>query len=256
MREVSVNLEKIGTLHALNQDTRDALRTFRKGLAIRRRLCRMDRSNAQWRHDLSVSLAKIGDILIEQADFAGALKAYHEGNEILSALRAEAPDNAAWRHAEHSIKSRIGDVLQQQDRIAEAAAVFQESLDVIRTLAEEAPGNREWRRDVSVGLSKLGDVLLRRRKRPDGRSAVSFYREALDVMQKLSAADPYNTAWEIEVVSLLWRLALAGDARRERASEAIAILHRLASQQRLGPEQREWIPMLESIRGRSRVART
>ena len=62
----------------------------------------------------------------------------------------------------------------------------------------------------------------------------------------LAAADPSNTQWQTNVVVSLFKLARAGDDPRGRLNEALAILNRLRSQNRLPPAQQRWIGMIEA----------
>jgi len=77
-------------------------------------------------------------------------------------------------------------------------------------------------------------------------AASETYGEALDIMRVLAARDQSNTQWQIDIVSLLWRLALADDDPRSRWREARLMLEQLRSQARLAPAQLAWIDTIEA----------
>jgi hypothetical protein len=58
--------------------------------------------------------------------------------------------------------------------------------------------------------------------------------------------DPANTQWHTDKVLSLWRLALIADDARARWSEALAILERLKSLDRLSTTQLKWIDAIKA----------
>jgi hypothetical protein len=50
-----------------------------------------------------------------------------------------------------------------------------------------------WQRDLSVSYNRIGDV---QRAQGDLPSALSSYKQGLEIAQKLAARDPANTDWQ------------------------------------------------------------
>jgi tetratricopeptide (TPR) repeat protein len=237
-REVSVSLERLGEALERQGDLTGALARYREGLDIIREVAAGDPGNSRWRRDVSVRSTKIGDIMFDQTDFDGALAAYREGCDVMRALATQEPGRAAWRRDLYATLFRIGDVLQAKGDLAGALALHQEGLDTIRALVVRDPDNTEWERDLWASLIKVGEVL---EDRGDVAGALMRYRESLDVMRALAALDPDNALREIDLVVSLWRLSLVDDEARGRCHEALAILERLRSQNRLEPARLAWI---------------
>jgi len=161
----------------------------------------------------------------------------------MRALAAEQPDSARWRRDLYAGLFRIGNVRQAQDDLAEARGLHQEGLDTIRALVSQDPWNIEWQRDVWASLIKLGEVL---EDEGDIAGAVARYREGLAVMRALASKDPDNTRWQTDTAASLVRLAFADDDARGRCREALAMLERLRSQDRLEPAQVSLIDLVEA----------
>ena len=58
------------------------------------------------------------------------------------------------------------------------------------------PANTGWRRDLSVSYNKIGDVQT---AQGDLASALSSYKEGVEIAQKLAVRDPANTEWKIDL---------------------------------------------------------
>ena len=115
-------------------------------------------------------------------------------------------------------------------------------VDIERALAARDPGNTEWSRELSLNLNSVGHLL---KVQGDRAGALEAYRESLNVRRELANRDPSNPEWQTAVIITLSKLAEIGDDARERLSEALAILMRLKSENRLIREER-WIDKFES----------
>jgi hypothetical protein len=72
----------------------EALKSFRDGLEIRRRLANTDPSNAGWQHDVAVAYDRVGDALVSQGGLEDGLQSYRDERTILERLIRSDPNNA------------------------------------------------------------------------------------------------------------------------------------------------------------------
>ena len=158
-------------------------------------------------------------------------------------MAASDAHNTRWRRDLSTSLAKVGDVLNAQGDSSRALVAYREGLDIMRALCRQDPSEAGWRRELSAILARLGDLLLAENKFED---ALTAYRESLDIMRALSGMDPDNTQWHTDKVLSLWRLALIADDARARWSEALAILERLKSLDRLSTTQLEWIDAIKA----------
>ena len=90
---------------------------------------------------------------------------------------------------------------------------------------------------------RIGDILFEQDRLSD---ALANYRESLAMMEGLAAADPDNVQWQIEEVSLHWRLATSGDDAISRWSIVVEILQSLKAADKLPAEQTSWLSEAEA----------
>lgn len=239
----SVILGNIGDLHMDRGDLEGALIAYRQSLDIVSLLSAQQPDNSAWRRELYASLVRVGDVLHAQHNLVDSLQTQRKGLDIIRALAASDAHNTRWRRDLSTSLAKVGDVLNAQGDSSRALVAYREGLDIMRALCRQDPSEAGWRRELSAILARLGDLLLAENKFED---ALTAYRESLDIMRALSGMDPDNTQWHTDKVLSLWRLALIADDARARWSEALAILERLKSLDRLSTTQLEWIDAIKA----------
>jgi hypothetical protein len=160
---------------------------------------------------------------------------------IFRHLAAEDRGITEWRSDVLESLGRLGVGLEKEDPQA-AFVIYRLCVDIERALAARDPGNTEWSRELSLNLNSVGHLL---KVQGDRAGALEAYRESLNVRRELANRDPSNPEWQTAVIITLSKLAEIGDDARERLSEALAILMRLKSENRLIREER-WIDKFES----------
>ena len=182
-------------------------------LAFRRRLAKIDPSNAQWRHDEACVLYRIGNI-------------YRDAGKNAEAIVALAGEVAIWRELAQAIprdRQRQLHIATSLKRFAEAnvgaadvqgaLAAYEESVVSWRRLLRGDPDNTRWLSNLAQCLEKIGDL---KREVADDKGACSAYEEMLLIDRKLVELDVSNR-------ELLWNLSLSLD----RIGNAKLILHDL-----------------------------
>jgi tetratricopeptide (TPR) repeat protein len=100
--------ERIGDVEVAQGNLTEALKSFRDGHIIRKRLAKADPNNAGWQRDLAVSYDRFGNVQMTQGDLTEALKSFRDGLAIRERLAKADPNNAGWqRDLQYSV-GRIG----------------------------------------------------------------------------------------------------------------------------------------------------
>ena len=127
-------------------------------------------------------------------------------------------------------------VQKQVNRYYERMEVSEEDTDILRQRA--------------VAFYNQGDILL---DQGNLQGALQAYQNGHAIAQKLVAADPSNTTWQIDLVVSFWKIGSSIDVTTEpdkqeaqdKLSRALDILRRLDEQGRLAPRYQQWISTIE-----------
>jgi len=111
-----------GDRDAQQGDLVNALKNYREGSAIMRRLSEADNRNAGFQRDLSVVRNRIGAALLAQGDLQGAIEEHRSSLAIMERLTAENPDNIEFRRDLAWCNARIAEVLRAQGRAVDRLA--------------------------------------------------------------------------------------------------------------------------------------
>ena len=218
-RDVSVALNKLGSVDLKGGDTAAALRRYEKALGIMRRLAERDPSNATWQRDLAISINGVGDVKAQRGDARGALAAYDEGLTIMRGLQVHDPTNldlqreiAVRLNATGGMKLSIGDA-------AGATADHEQGLTICRALAKSNPDNTQWQRDVFFSLVKIGDLKAQAGNLAEANRA---YGEGVAIVRRLAALDPSNPLLLLDIAQGLSKL---GDIKLDDAERNARVAH-------------------------------
>jgi tetratricopeptide (TPR) repeat protein len=182
---------------------------------------------------LATALNRVGETLAMQSDLAGALAAYRESAVIARKLYATTPDKPEARRALLASLNGVGDLLRADwDRrdLVEALTVYQESAEIAGKMLLKDASDLSVRKRLAEAASRAGDL---QRARRNAAGAVDSYREALHQARWIAKEETDNIGVDIQVALLLYKLAYVGDDPRGRLTEAVQILRRMKSQNRL-----------------------
>ena len=177
-RSYGIGLDRIGDIRTAQGNLSGALEAYQASLDIRDALAKADPNNTEWQRDLSVSHDRIGNIRTAQGNLSGALQAYQASLDIRDALAKADPHNSLWQRDLSVSHDRIGDIRTAQGNLSGALQAYQASLDIADALAKADPHNTQWQRDLIVSHWRMAEA---------GGDAVSHYRQALDVAERLQA---------------------------------------------------------------------
>jgi tetratricopeptide (TPR) repeat protein len=127
-------------------------------------------------------------------------------------------------------------------RLDEATEAYSKELAIRQSLAAIDPHNLDWQNDLWGSYYEMGRV-----EAGAGRTeeALTNYREALAVIERLTAAYPDQTNLQMSWVGTLLTLALIGDEARARLQQGLTILRRLDAEGRLPADRKSWIGVFE-----------
>ncbi len=148
----------------------DALVLLREALAIRERLAQGEGNDRRSQHALAISFAGIGDVL-------GGMSVRHRA---------------------------AGDREGFAARLEEALVSRGKAVAILERLVRDEPSNTAWLRDLAVGYDKVGEILGTQARYVDGgltrlvraEDALASYRKSLAVLERLTASDRSNVAWQ------------------------------------------------------------
>jgi tetratricopeptide (TPR) repeat protein len=213
-RDISVTLNRLGSVALSSGEVTEALKNYEEALAIMRRLAEPTRNNVIWQQDLASSLHGIGNVKSRTGDARGALAAYDEGLVILRRLAQSHPDDLGLQREIAVRANDIGDMKLRTGDTTAAAADYEEGLTIARDLVKKNPGNTRWQRDVFFSLTKLGDLKV---QMGEATAAVALYGEAVANARHLAARDPDNSSFRFDIAQALCKLGdvVLGDADQD-----------------------------------------
>jgi tetratricopeptide (TPR) repeat protein len=189
------------------------LAAWAESLAFRRRLAKIDPSNAQWRHDEACILNRIGNICRDAGKNTDAMIALAGEVAIWREMAQAAPrDRQRQLNIATSLK-RFADAKVGAADVQGAIAAYEESLVSWRRLLRGDPDNTRWLSNLAQCLEKIGDL---KRLVADDQGACIAYEELLLIDRQLVELD-------INDSELLWNLSLSLD----RIGNVKLILHDL-----------------------------
>jgi tetratricopeptide (TPR) repeat protein len=191
-RDLSVAYNEVGDVQKAHGDLAGALKSYRDGLEIAKRLPQSD-PNAGWQRDLSVSYNKVGDVQKAQGDLTGALKSYGDGLKIAKRLAQSDPANAGWRRNLSWSHENVGDVQKAQGDLAGALKSYRDGFAIRERLAQSDAANAGWKSELSLSYEKVGDVQV---AQGDLTGALESYRDSLAIIEPLAQSDPSNANWQ------------------------------------------------------------
>ena len=239
-RDVSVTLNRLGSIALNNSELAEALKNDEEALGIMRRLNERDPANAAWQRELAISLSGIGDVKSQTGDTRSALAAYDEGLAIIRRLSQREPANLKLQREIAVRLNETGNMKLNTGDAAAAAADYEEGLAITRSLVKQNPQNTQWQRDVFFNLTKIGDL---RAQAGDTTAAAARYGEAVEIARHLAVLDPGNPSLLLDLAQGLCKMGdvkldiADQDARLRLYENALTIMRALAEQY---PDNSTW----------------
>ena len=168
-------------------------------------------------------------------------KAAEDAQECLTIAQRFYDLDKSQRRAQRVLKiahDQLGDCLLQSGASPRDVRVFehrQRSLELAETILQAAPKSAQAARETLDSISRIGDLMLERGEQSDMETAIQHFSRALEITEKLSAANPGSAKHVFEVIASHQRLASlcqqhgdkVGEEKHARAS--YDLLHELVA---------------------------
>ena len=194
LREVMAAYSRVGDIQGSPSsanlgDTKGAIESYRKALAIAEKLASAGPNDAGTRRNLAAIHGKIGEVLAASGDTVAALESHRTSLRIRQALLDADPANAgAQRDLSQSYDS-IGNALVASGDTPAALDSKRKALAIAQRLADADPADAELQRSLMVTNTGIADLLA---SRGDTRGALVSFQNVLRVAQRMAAADPHD----------------------------------------------------------------
>jgi len=173
-----------------------ALESYRKALALARKLAPGDENNIQALRLLATCYYKLGHLQSEMGDPAKGIQMLRQSQDMEEKVYARSGENQQDMKLLVRIYERVGDA-EMKDRDAVAALqTYRRALPLVERLAVLAPGHL-----TQYGLSqvhaRIGDALA---FRADLASTMESYSKSLTIREKIVSQNPANATYRRELM--------------------------------------------------------
>jgi eukaryotic-like serine/threonine-protein kinase len=189
-----------GTMFANLGDTKAALKSQRKALALRRQIATADPHDVRAARDLAVSLRTVGILQWETGDMDAALAQVRGALQVLLPIAGQ-PDAAPDLRVELAgTYNYAGRIMQERGDTAGAREQYAADIAILEALLRTDPSNPSYLRALSVALEQTGAAFMFEGDLPH---ALASHREALKLRQQLTATAPFNADYQ-RTVGVSW----------------------------------------------------
>jgi non-specific serine/threonine protein kinase/serine/threonine-protein kinase len=200
-RELASAYQKVGEVQgeagsANLGDTRGALRSFRKALAMREALARESPGNAELAQELGATLDSLGSTLTQTGNTAAAFDTYRRALEVREKIVAADPHGVVPRRALATSYHHIAEGLVDRGEYRQALSVWRKESELFENLWKENPADKRAQRNVALGYKYLGGTLERLGNHAE---ALELYTRAVALDEARSAADPTGAQARIDL---------------------------------------------------------
>jgi serine/threonine-protein kinase len=229
--ELADAYERVGSITSEIGSKEEALRSYERALAIRRRLADRDPSARLPRRDLAWDHDAIGKLQRETGRITEAERSLGRARDLRRGLVAEDPSSAESASDLAVSLDNLGVLLAATDRAAEALKCLEQAREIRERLADSHPG------EVRFQAGLADSIQIKGRLYDDiGRpaEALGAYSQALAIRRRLAEARPADPEVQHSLacadldLGMLQRAVGRFDEARASYEEALEIQTRLA----------------------------
>jgi serine/threonine protein kinase/tetratricopeptide (TPR) repeat protein len=220
-RNRSLAHKQIGDVRMRNGDVRAALAQYRSALGIDRDLASADPDNSQAVLDLSFSESKVGSALGKLGQTREALLILEGAVSKQESLLAKDPHHILlYNHLANSYTRLADCLLDSADRKA-AIVYYRKAVAARVRLSEKSPTSSTNRGALAECYMNLAKALAPRER----EEALKQYSNAVDILERLTAADRSNARYRVALADALSNTArqYVGIAAQEKAPPAMRL---------------------------------
>jgi tetratricopeptide (TPR) repeat protein len=217
-----------------------ALAEYRDAERIARRLVELAPADAGHQRALMFIGTKIGDVQQKLGDFDGAVATYRAALHVIEKVAAGDPKNHGWRRDVSTTQRRIAQVLAAKNDFDGAIDGYRAAIGMLAGLERDA--DNVTKSNLATTRRFLAELYARRE---DWTNAAAEYASAIEIHERLLAADPDHATWQYSLAPLYtgmadilrWQGDLPGAL--EQARKAYAIRQGLARKDPSSPARRD-----------------
>ena len=210
--KLALSTLKLGDVLRDQGDSTSALNSYESGLGLRKDLAGTDPADVTARGLEAAAYLKVGALHKLQGNPDKALAAYEASRDIVQGLVASDATTDDWRTTLALSHRLIGEIEQESKKLPEALKSYQASLDIARTLAEAKPDDPLRQFGLASAYEAMGSIqfdqarALTKYTDDAGRPALLSLEASADIIKRLVAADPKNTAWQRGLAGVLEKI--------------------------------------------------
>jgi tetratricopeptide (TPR) repeat protein len=166
--------------------------------------------------DLAWAHLKIGDLLEQQNKMSAAKEQYLAAKQLLDATLVSELNSLPLQSTSASTLSRLADVFIAEGNMPEAQRYSDEGVAIMRRLATNSSDNY-YPSSLAIFLNKRGTIS---QLSNDIAGASRFFKESLDINERLAKIDPTNKEWLGQLATSYGNVGYAID-RQGNLSESL-----------------------------------
>ena len=213
-------------------DLQGSVDQLKQLLPIAEKLSAADPGNLANQRNLALAYLDYGFKRSSLGDGTGGLEDCRKAVGMLESVAARDPKDKRSGRVLAVAYDRLGELLvTYQKQHAEALVMYEKALAAERALLDHDPRNTDVRRMAAWEIMRTGEEII---AEGDTTKALDRYRESLGEMQALSAADPKNVLFHLDIAAVLARIG-AADLKLGHADAARTELQHSLSEVALSP---------------------
>jgi non-specific serine/threonine protein kinase/serine/threonine-protein kinase len=193
-------------------DSKGALESSRKSLAILETLRREQPGNQQVLLSLARNYQQISDVLAFSGDDAGMVEQSGEALKIYDSLAGSLARDPKFQKERVTQIYHYANQLQSADRLDEAATEYRRAVELSRQIVAANPSDQQGSVHLATSLDGLGNVL---QEQGDTADALENRRKGLAIREELARLDPNNAQYRRQLAfshhNVGLSLVIAGD---------------------------------------------
>ncbi len=187
-------------------DSKGALESSRKALAILETLSRAEPENQGVRLSLAATHQQISDVLDFTGDTAGAVEHSGKALAIYEGLAGKLASDRKFQREWVVRTYHYANLLKSVGGLDEAVAVYRKAVELSQGMIAASPADREGKVHLATSLDGLGNVL---QEKGDTAGALENRRRGLAIREELTGLDPNDAHYRRQLAFSHHNVALS-----------------------------------------------
>jgi eukaryotic-like serine/threonine-protein kinase len=171
-------------------DSKGALQSSKKALAILEALSLAEPLNQQVRLALASTHQQISDVLDFSGDTAGAVEHSGEALKVYEGLAGNLAGDSKFQSERVTLTYQYADLLKSVGRLDEAASLYRQAVELSQQMIAANSFDREAKFHLATSLDGLGNTL---QEKGDSTGALENRRRGMAIREELVRLDPNDS---------------------------------------------------------------